>query len=407
MVNMHSASVPAGVSRPVASKRKSGFWLATIATLAAGGCQATGLSTAVGPTRGAVLNAATVPGMHVIPVTTKVADLLSVDEPSARISDVIGDAQPVGTVVGVGDSLEITIWEAPPAVLFGGGMFNTRIDTAIQGSRPGLLPETVVGPSGAITVPFAGQVPVAGRTLRQIEQSIVSRLRGKANQPQAIVRISRNATANVSVVGEVATAGRVPLTPRGERLLDVIATAGGTRQPVDRITVQVTRGDATATMPMQAIVQDARQNIILQRDDIVTALHQPNSFTVLGAAGKNEEVRFEGVGLTLSQALGRIGGLQDMRADPKGVFVFRWEEDERVRGLVDPQTALPDGRVPVVFQVDLKKPETLFAAQKFAMRDGDIIFISNSPASDFQRFVNLIASSVLPGLSVVNTVRTP
>ena len=397
---------PAAASHRPAFKRKVQASLATFAILLVGGC----VSTAVGPSRSAILSPRTaqqVPGMQVIPVTNEVVRRLSTEEPSPGFAETMGNAQAIGTTVGVGDSLEVTIWEAPPAVLFGGGAFDTRIDSSIQGSRPGTLPESVVGPSGTITVPFAGQIPAAGRTLRQIEQSIVTRLHGMANQPQAIVRIARNTTANVSVVGEVNTSGRFPLTPRGERLLDVIAQAGGTKQPVDRITIQVTRGDTTVTMPLQAVVQDARQNIILERNDIITAFYQPNSFTVLGAAGRNEEVRFEGVGLTLSQALGRVGGLQDMRADPKGVFLFRWETAERVRSLAEPQSPLPDGPVPVIYQVALKQPETLFAAQNFAMRNGDVMFIANSPAADFQRFVNMLASSVLPALSVANTVRVP
>jgi polysaccharide export outer membrane protein len=284
-------------------------------------------------------------------------------------------------------------------------VIETSVGTPIQGSRPGTLPELMVGPSGTIPVPFAGQIPSAGRTLRQIEQTIVAKLHGKAHKPQAIVRIARNATANVSVVGDVATPGRVPLTPRGERLLDIIAQAGGTKQSVDRMTVQVTRGNTTVTMPMQAVVQEPRHNIILRSDDVVTALYQPNSFTVLGAAGKNEEVRFEGVGLSLSQALGRVGGLQDMRADPKGVFVFRWEPAERMRALAPAQGPEPGARIPVVYQVDLKSPETFLAAQNFAMRNGDVMFISNSPTADFQRFVNILASSVLPAVSVTNSVR--
>ena len=380
-----------------------------VAMLLLGGCAASGLSTAVGPSRGAILKAGTDPriaGMKVIPLTPAVAERLSKLSPMPGFADVIGDAQPIGTTVGVGDSLEVTIWEAPPALLFNSGAFDTRITSVSQSSRPGTFPETVVGPSGAITIPFAGQVPAAGRTLRQIEQTIIARLRNKANQPQVVVRIARNATANVSVVGEVSTAGRFPLSPRGERLLDVISLAGGTKQPVDRMTIQVTRGDTTATMPMQAVVRDARQNIVLRSDDIVTALFQSNSFVVLGAAGRNEEVRFETVGLTLSQALGRLGGLQDMRADPKGVFLFRWESAERINGLV-PVPTTSNGRVPVVFQVNLKQPETFFAAQQFAMKDGDVIFISNSPASDLQRFVSLISSTVLPALTVSNAIQAP
>ncbi len=382
--------------------------LAVAALLVMSGCAATGLSTAVGPSRSAILQAGTdqqITGLRIIPLTNQVAQRLSTVAPIASFAEVFGDADPIGTVVNVGDSLEITVWEAPPAVLFGGGMFDTRINAPIATSRPGTFPESVIGPSGTVTIPFAGQVPAAGRTLRQIEQAIVSRLRGKANQPQVIVRIARNATANVSVVGEVTNSGRVPLTPRGERLLDVIAQAGGTKQPVDRMTVQVTRGTTTATMPLQAVVRDARQNIVLASDDIITALFQPNSFVVLGAAGKNEEVRFEANGLTLTQALGRLGGLQDMRADPRGIFLFRWESAQRVGHLLPPQASLSAGPIPVIFQVDLKQPETLFAAQNFAMKDGDVIFIANSPAADFQRFVNLLASTVLPALSVTSTVR--
>jgi polysaccharide export outer membrane protein len=173
------------------------------------------------------------------------------------------------------------------------------------------------------------------------------------------------------------------------------------------MTVQVTRGNRTVTMPLQDVVRDSRQNIVLQRDDIVTALYQVNSFTVLGASGKNEEIRFEGVGLTLSQALGRIGGLQDTRADPKGVFLFRWESPERVEGLLGSQVDLSERPVPVVYQVDLKRPATMFAAQRFQMKNGDVVFIANSPVTDFQRFVNMVASSVLPVMSVANSVRTP
>jgi polysaccharide export outer membrane protein len=240
--------------------------------------------------------------------------------------------------------------------------------------------------------------------LRQIEQAIVARLKGKANQPQAIVRIIRNVTANVSVIGEVANAGRVPLTPKGERLLDILAAAGGTRQSAERVTVQLSRGSQTVTMPLAAVVQNPRENIILQKDDVVTVVYQPFTLTVLGAAGKNEEVRFEGVGLTLSQALGRIGGLQDMRADPRGVFIFRWEPADRMRTL---GRALPSEmeRVPVIYQVDLRDPQTFFAAQQFPMQNSDVVYIANSPATDFQRFVNILGSSIFPGLSVVNTVR--
>lgn len=59
----------------------------------------------------------------------------------------------------------------------------------------------------------------------------MQRLKGKANQPQVLVRVIRNNTANVTVVGEVTTSTRMPLTARGERLLDALAAAGARASP--------------------------------------------------------------------------------------------------------------------------------------------------------------------------------
>ena len=181
MAITHSGIPSAAASHRAAFKRKVQASLAALVILLAGGCQATGLSTAVGPSRSAILSPRTaqqVPGMQIIPVTNEVARKLSTGEPSPGFAETMGNAQPIGTTVGVGDSLEVTIWEAPPAVLFGGGTFDTRIESSLQGSRPGTLPESMVGPSGTITVPFAGQIPAAGRTLRQIEQTQSANMAG-------------------------------------------------------------------------------------------------------------------------------------------------------------------------------------------------------------------------------------
>lgn len=358
----------------------------------------------LGPSRGAVQKAATqavVPGLHVVDVNSNVARQLALasgDGRDAFARDLSG-AQPVGTTVGIGDTVEVTIWEASPPALFGVTNLDTSIGSVAQGSRPNTLPGFLVGPSGTISVPFAGEVPAAGRTVHQIEQDIVRRLTGRAHLPQAIVRVSRNVTSTVTVLGDVKQPSQVPLTPHGERVLDAISSAGGTSEPLDRMTIQLTRGDVVRRMAARDIVADPRNNVVLESGDVVTALYQPYSFTVLGAAGKNDEVRFEATGLTLSQALGRVGGLRSDTADPKGVFIFRWEKPANVPAFAEPSPSAPG--VPVIYRIDLKQPETYLAAQKFEMRNGDVLYVSNSPVSDFQRFVGLVASSILP----ITTVR--
>ena len=389
------------VPRPQARLSKLVMLVAVPAMLSA-------CSTSVGPSRRAIENApaaTSLNGMRVVEITDELARRTDVEQVAGNFAANLGDAVPIGTRVGVGDALEVTIWEAAPAALFGTANLGTRVGADISTSRANTLPVIEVGPSGSITIPFAGQVPAAGRTLRQIEQDIVARLNGRAHAPQAIVRIARNATLNVTVLGDVKEAQRVPLTPRGERLLDVIAQAGGTSQPLERMTIQVTRGGIVQRMAARDLVSDPKQNIILQSDDVVTAFFQPYSFTVLGAAGKNEEVRFEGAGITLSQALGRIGGLQDDRADPRGVFLFRWERPEVIGEMAAGLQPNAEGLVPVIYRADMKRPDTYFAAQRFGIRDGDVLYVANSQLSDLQRFVNILASSVLPVATVRNTIR--
>lgn len=307
---------------------------------------------------------------------------------------------PVGYMVGAGDVLETSIWEAPPAALFGVAMVDPRLGLAT--ARQTTLPEQIVNMDGVISVPFAGLVSVAGKTPMQIEAEIARRLSGKANQPQVLVRVIRNASQNVTVVGEVTNSVRIPLTAKGERLLDAIAAAGGVRHPVGKMTIQMSRNGKVVAMPLESVIQDPKQNVYLQPDDVVTALFQPLSFTALGAAGKNEEVNFEAKGISLAQALGRMAGVRDMQADARGVFLFRFEEQSVLNsaGRTLPQN--PEGKVPVVYRVDLKDPRAFLVAQNFPMKNKDVLYVASAPGAELQKFLNVLTSSLFSVSSLVN-----
>ncbi len=322
-------------------------------------------------------------------------------EKRERFADVFGGTELAGYRVGAGDVLEVSVWEAPPATLFGTVVLDPR--SAAASTRAMAFPEQMVSFEGNINIPFAGSIVAAGRSPQQIEADIVKRLQGKANQPQVLVRVTRNATSNVTVVGEVAQSQRMPLTAKGERLLDAIAAAGGVRQPIGKISIQMTRGSLVHTMALDSIIRDPKQNIVLQPGDVLTALFQSLSFTALGATGKNDEIPFEAQGITLAQALGRSGGIQDQRADAKGVFIFRFEEPLvlGVAGNVPELNA--DGKVPVVYRVDLKDPRSFFIAQNFPIRNKDVLYVSNAPAAELQKFINIVTSVVFSaqGLSSI------
>lgn len=321
-------------------------------------------------------------------------------------SEIFGETAAVDTVIGYGDTLDISMWEAPPAVLFGAMGVDARPAVGISLAQSAEIPAQVVGNDGMVSIPFAGRVLAVGHTPAEIQREIAARLRGKANDPQIVVRLVLNEARNVTIIGEVAASRRVPLSAKGERLLDAIAAAGGARQPVGKTTVQLSRGTTVAAMALDDIIRNPAQNIRLSPDDVVTVLFQPYSFIALGAVNQSAEVPFEGGGLTLAQALGRIGGLRDERADIRGVFVFRMEDP----GALDPsvlataRTTL-DGRVPVVYRLNLSDASSLFAAQDFAIRDDDILYVSNAPGTDLQKFLNTLSTVAFSAISIGNAVQ--
>jgi polysaccharide export outer membrane protein len=333
--------------------------------------------------------------IKVVDITGSLARKVMAAHKQTPLSLALGDAAPTETLIGAGDLLQVTIMEAPPAVLFGGNR-SFGASSVTGGEMVGsssTIPELMVDENGRIRLPFAGSIVAAGRTPQQVERQIASRLQGMAHDPQVSVRIAQNMSSTVAVIGEVGKSGRVPITPTGERLLDVISSAGGASQPVGKIMVQVSRRGQVAAQPLEEIIRDPAQNIRVGRDDVVTLHYQPFSFTALGAAGRSGEIDFESTGLTLANALGRVGGLRDDRANPRGAFIFRFEEPKAVDpavAAVSPRT--PDGRIPIIYRADLRAPATLFAAQHFPMRDEDILYIASAPVSDLQRFVNILSS---------------
>lgn len=336
-------------------------------------------------------------GIELIDVNDVVARKLAAGKKLGQLADIFPSASSSNYFIGPGDVIEVSVWEAPPAVLFGAVVLDPKAGPTT--TRVVAFPEQMVTTDGTITIPFAGRVMVKGRDTHQIEEEIVRRLQGKANHPQVLVRVIKNNTSNVTVVGEVNTSTLMPLTPKGERLLDALAAGGGFKQPLNRMAIQLSRSKVTATMALDSIIRDPRQNILLKPGDVVTALFQPQSFSVLGATGKNEEIPFEAQGISLAQALARSGGLNDSRADARGVFVFRFEDKK----LVDKRSAddtAPDSTVPVVYQIDLRDPATFFVTQNFPIQNRDVIYVSNSPAAEFEKFLRLLVSVAAPGVTL-------
>lgn len=305
--------------------------------------------------------------------------------------------------IAVGDSLVVSIWEAAS-----GGLFTAATTNGVTaGSHSVTIPEQIVTRDGAVSVPFAGRITVVGKRPAEVQRLVEQRLADKAIEPQAIVTV-KSLTYTATVGGEVVGGARVPLSLKGDRLLDLIATAGGARAPVYETFVRLSRDGVTATIPMETLVADPAENIYAQPGDVLTLVRLPQSFSVFGATGTNSQVSFTAEKMTLVEALAKAGGLQDLRSDPGGVFLFRYEPPAVVNALGRPQLRNgPDDSTPVVYRLDLSDAKAYFLAQRFPIHDKDIIYVANADLNELQKFftlLNTLTGPVISGIVVKSAV---
>ncbi len=334
--------------------------------------------------------------------------LIELSEPSLDVvtswhrpsfSAVFGDYRgPKVQRVDIGDTVQINIWETGS-----GGLFTTpAMDRLGAGSRASSLPEQMVARDGTVNVPYAGRIRVAGKTPVEIERQVVMRLAGKTADPQAMVTLTRNLSHTATVTGDVTNGARVPLSPKGDRVLDVIASAGGIRSPVHEAFITVSRDGTSLSVPLQAILSNTRENIYIRPGDVVTVYRAPQSFTAFGATGRNAVIGFDAGGITLEEAIGKAGGLLDDRADPKGVFVLRYEPVSLVSKYPRvPQRLLSGSVVPVAYRLDMRDPTSLFRARRFSMRDKDILYVSSAPITEVEKAFRVVQTLTAPAIKAV------
>lgn len=301
-------------------------------------------------------------------------------------------------VIGVGDTLAVSIFE-PGGGLFGGGSNNA----GSSGNQT--LPPLVVNRNGAVPIPFAGEVNVQGLTPTQASAAVRRALIGKVANPQVIVTIAGNTSNAVTVLGEVRNPGRQPLTSNHNRILDVIAAAGGPSRSLYDIDVRIQRDGKTYAAPMSIVTTEFNENVRLQRGDQVNLVYKPRRFSSFGAFNAVARSELPSGPLTLAEALSGVGGLDSNLANARSVLVFRFERPEVAQALGIQQAPTSRG-VPVVYRLNLNEGEGFFIASNFQMQPDDVIYAPRAGAAEMRKFFEFVQSitRVVYDVSVTSTL---
>lgn len=302
-------------------------------------------------------------------------------------------------VIGVGDTLQISVFE-PSGSLFGGGSSGNGVRSGTQ-----TLPPIVVDRSGAVGVPFAGSVNVSGLTAPEAAAAIRRALVGRVGNPQVTVAIAEHPSSSVIVLGEVRQPGRAALTVNADRILDVIAAAGGSPRAVEDVMVNVRRGEQTFSAPLWTVTNDFDQNVRLQRGDQVNLAYHPRRFSTFGALGAVSQTEMGSGPVTLAAALSRVGGLDTRTANARSVMVFRFERPEVAQALGLTQPATAKG-VPVVYRLNLAEGSGFFTAGAFMVESEDILYVPLAGAAEARKFFEFVqtVTRVIYDVSVTSAV---
>jgi len=358
-------------------------WVGAGLMLVLTGC---GAMPASGPTvRDITDNAVPENSYAVISLTPAVLTQLDAITPPSLLST-FGAAAPAPVkTLSPGDIVSVTIWDT------GGGLFSP-VGPSQAGTPTTVIATHAVDSHGNITVPFAGQVHVAGKSTAAAQQAIMGSLGNQTVRPQALISLVTDQSNLVTVIGEVKTPGRVLLNPNGTRALDAIAMAGGTMTPAYDNVVQLTRKGVTSRMRLSWMLSHAAEDVYLKPDDVLYVVRDPVSISILGAVKNNVKVDFTSEQLSLAEALGQSGGLVDELSEPAGVFVFRMEPVNVVAALKGgpAATAGSDQLMPVIFRADLRHAQDFFLAQSFKMQNKDLVYVANAEITQIDKVLKVL-----------------
>jgi polysaccharide biosynthesis/export protein len=298
-----------------------------------------------------------------------------------------------------GDTISTTIFDFSAVPLFGASPTAAAAASGVQVSgHTATIPSQVVELNGAVVIPFGGSVVVGGLTPLQAGQKIESALKGAATDAHAVVTVLSSSQNVATAGGDLGRPGIIPLTARGERVLDVIAAAGGAKFPAMDCDVQLIRRGRIAKLNLQQVVDNPHENVPIQPGDSVFVSHNPRSFSVLGAALKVALYDFDAPQVTLAEALARAGGPNGASANVSDVYLMRSEKGATLSHILpsdDPKRADLGSNAsarlfPVAYHIDLRHADGYFQSRALQMRDKDLIVVANADSVQFQEMLQIL-----------------
>lgn len=286
-------------------------------------------------------------------------------------------AQPKNLIIAPGDQIAVTVWDADEHSLL-----------MSAGQKSVVMQEMTIAASGDVFLPFVGRIRLAGitpdRAREKIEQAYAASIPSAQVQLQLIP--GRANTANM--VAGVKTPGAYPLPDRDVTVLALLAMGGGVEPDMINPQVRLFRGNASYAIALERLYDDPRLDSTLMGGDRLIVEQEERAFLSLGSARNQARHIFPKENLSAAEAMAIMGGVNENRADPKGILVLRHYPKNALR--IDP--AQGPSHEQMIFVLDLTSADGLFAATKFRIMPDDLVYATESPITTARTILSLIGS---------------
>ncbi|VWX61114.1 EPS I polysaccharide export outer membrane protein EpsA [Burkholderiales bacterium 8X] len=297
-------------------------------------------------------------------------------------------------VIGNGDLLSILVWNYPELnIAAAGAQALSASGVPVRGAQsPSAY---VVDQSGQIQFPYVGAIRVAGLTEMQARDLLQERLFRSIKKPDITLRVQDFRSKKVYVDGEVRSPGNQVIDDLPMTLLEALTRAGGLLPSADQSAIVISRGGASYPVNLPALVRQGinPSDILLAPGDVLRVRSRDeNKIFVLGEVAAPRALPMVNGRLTLTEALGEAGGLNQLSAAGRQVYVVR----------------NANAKEPLVYNLDARSPVALALADGFVLRPRDVVFVDASGLARFNRIVTLIlpnAASATASYYNVNATR--
>lgn len=266
--------------------------------------------------------------------------------------------------IGPGDVLSVFVFDHP--------------ELAVPSSVPGS--GFVVRSDGSMAFPFLLSVQAGGKTVEELRLEMAQGLAKFFNAPQVDVRVQTFNAQRVVVAGEVARPSTLSLDTNPKTLLQAVNDAGGLSATADAHAIKVRRGGKSYTVDLAAYMtgQVSSNNPFVTDGDLISVPRlQASEAYLLGEIRAPAAVDLSRDVISVTQAITRQGGIDQERADARGVFVFRNVGDKVT-----------------VYQLDITSPTGLLLGTRFELEPQDVVYITTWPLQRWNDTIRLLLPTV-------------